>query len=218
MAPHTPQRSEAPGGTPGAPRDDAFPRVVLASASPRRRALLRYLIADFDVIPSAVDERFEPGPLTETVPRLAEAKARAVAATLSGGIVLGADTAVVIDAEPLGKPADAREAVAMLRRLRGRPHEVMTGVAVVDIGGGRAFRAIEVTRVVMAQFPDELIARYAASGAPLDKAGGYAIQDLDGALVDVVAGSFTNVIGLPLGLTARLLREAGAPISGPGWS
>jgi septum formation protein len=194
------------------------PRVVLASASPRRRTLLRYLIADFEVIPSTVDERFEPGPLIETVARLAEVKARAVTATLSAGIVLGADTVVVIDDEPLGKPADSPEAVAMLRRLRGRPHEVLTGVAVLDVGSGRAFTATEVTRVVMARFTDELIERYVASGAPLDKAGGYAIQDLDGALVDGVFGSFTNVIGLPLGLTARLLRQAGVPVSAPGWS
>lgn len=170
------------------------------------------------MIPSAVDERFEPGPLIETVARMAEVKARTVAATRSAGIVLGADTVVVIDDEPLGKPADGQEAVAMLRRLRGRPHEVLTGVAVVDVTRGRTITATEVTRVVMARFTDELIERYVASGAPLDKAGGYAIQDLDGALVDAVFGSYTNVIGLPLRPTARLLREVGVPVTGPGWS
>jgi septum formation protein len=188
---------------------------VLASASPRRRELLRRLLPDFEVIPSAVDERFEPGPLVEGVAQLAEVKARAVAAERPDAIVLGADTMVVIDGAALGKPADRREAVAMLRRLRGRVNEVLTGVAVIDVAGGRIFTGTEVTRVTMARYPDELIERYAASGAPLDKAGAYAIQDLDGALVEGIEGSYTNAVGLPLALTARLLTAAGVPVSDP---
>ena len=191
------------------------PRVVLASASPRRRELLRRLVADFDVIPSTVDERLPPGPLVDAVARLAEEKARAVAATRADGVVLGADTIVVVDGDVLGKPADRDDAVAMLRRLRGRVHEVLTGVAVVDVAGGRPFTGTEVTRVLMAQYPEDLVARYVASGAPLDKAGGYAIQDLAGALVESIAGSYTNVVGLPLELTARLLTAAGVPVSAP---
>jgi septum formation protein len=194
------------------------PRVVLASASPRRRELLRRLIPDFEVIPSDVDEQLEPGAFTEAVARLAEVKARAVAAGRSDGIVLGADTMVVIDGDALGKPADRNDAVAMLRRLRGRPHDVLTGVAVIDVAGGRTFTGTDVTRVVMAHYPDDLIDRYVASGAPLDKAGAYAIQDLDGALVEVIIGSYTNVVGLPLGLTARLLVSAGVTVSDPGSS
>jgi len=198
---------------PGPPRVPG--RLVLASASPRRRELLRRLVSDFDVIASAVDERFEPGPLAEAVAALAVVKARAVAAGRSAGIVVGADTIVVIDGDALGKPADHDEAVAMLRRLRGRTHEVLTGVAVIDVAGGRVFRDTEITRVTMARYPDDLIERYAASGAPLDKAGAYAIQDLDGALVDTLVGSYTNVVGLPLGLTARLLAAAGVAVSVP---
>jgi septum formation protein len=102
----------------------------------------------------------------------------------------------------------------MLRRLRGSAHEVITGLVVVD-AQGRAWTATEVSCVVMARYPDALIERYAASGAPLDKAGGYAIQDLDGVLVDAVVGSYTNVIGLPLGVTARLLASAGVRLSAP---
>jgi septum formation protein len=136
-----------------------------------------------------------------------------VAASHRDAVVLGADTIVVIDDEPLGKPADAAGAVGMLRRLRGRAHDVLTGVAVV--AGGRAVTATEVTRVFMARYADDLIERYAASGAPLDKAGGYAIQDFDGVLVDGLAGSYTNVVGLPLPLTARLLTAAGVPLSVP---
>ena len=167
------------------------------------------------MIPSAVEERLEPGPLTQTIARLAEVKARAVGASVTGSVILAADTMVVIDGEALGKPRDGVEAVAMLRRLRGRAHEVMTGVAVLD-PRGRAWTGTEVSRVVMARYPDTLIDRYVATGSPLDKAGGYAIQDVDGVLVDAVAGSYTNVIGLPLALTARLLASAGVPLSG--WS
>ena len=167
------------------------------------------------MIPSALDEYLEPGPFTETIARLAEGKARAVAASMATGVILAADTMVVIDGEALGKPADTADAVAMLRRLRGREHEVITGVAVIDARRGRAWTATAVSRVVMARYPDAVIERYAASDAPLDKAGGYAIQDLDGTLVDAVIGSYTNVIGLPLGLTARLLASAGVRLSGP---
>ena len=187
--------------------------VVLGSASPRRRELLRRLLSDFEVIPSAVEERLADGPLVDAVARLAEEKARAVAAAHPGAVVLGADTIVVIDDEPLGKPADSSAARAMLQRLRGRPHEVLTGVAVV--AGAGVFTGTEVTRVFMARYSDELVARYVASGAPLDKAGAYAIQDLDGALVESIVGSYTNVVGLPLELTARLLRAAGVSVSVP---
>jgi septum formation protein len=187
---------------------------VLASSSPRRRALLGYLVTEFDVIPSGADERLLPGPLLEAVARIAEVKGRAVAESLEAGIVLSADTMVVVDGDALGKPADAADAAAMLHRLRGRAHDVLTGVAVVDAASGRIWRATEVTRVVMARYTDALIERYVASGSPLDKAGGYAIQDLDGALVDAVVGSYTNVIGLPLSLTGSLLTAAGVRISG----
>lgn len=169
------------------------------------------------MIPSQVDERLDPGPLAESVARLAEAKARAVATSIPEGVVLGADTVVTIDGDVLGKPADAGDARAMLERLRGRTHDVLTGVAVVRAGGG-AWTGAEITQVTMARYPERLIADYVASGAPMDKAGGYAIQELDGALVDAVVGSYTNVIGLPLRLTARLLKAAGVAVSGPEWS
>jgi septum formation protein len=175
--------------------------------------LLRQLVQHFDVIPSAVVERLPPGPLGDAVARLAEVKARAVAAGRAHGTVLGADTIVVLDGDVLGKPADRAHAVAMLRRLRGRAHEVLTGVAVVDVATGKAFTGTDVTRVVMARYPDGLIDEYVASGAPLDKAGAYAIQDLDGALVESLVGSYTNVVGLPLGLTARLLMAAGVTVT-----
>jgi septum formation protein len=173
------------------------------------------VLSQFAVIPSAVEERLDAGSLTEAVARLAVEKARAVAASGAGTVVLGADTVVIIDGDALGKPVDHQEAAVMLRRLRGRAHDVLTGVAVLEVTSGAVHAATETTRVVMAPYDDALVDRYVASGSPLDKAGAYAIQDLDGALVDAVVGSYSNVIGLPLGLTRRLLTAAGVALSGP---
>jgi septum formation protein len=184
-------------------------RLILASQSPRRRELLRGIWADFEVIPSEVDETLEPGPVASAVTGLALRKARAVAGRVGVGVVLAADTVVVIDGVVLGKPEDAEEARDMLERLRGREHEVLTGIAVVDAGTGRTASAKAVSRVLMAAYPDTTIAAYVASRAPFDKAGGYAIQDLDGGLVDGVIGSYTNVVGLPLKATRRLLTDFG---------
>jgi nucleoside triphosphate pyrophosphatase len=191
------------------------PVVVLASASPRRRELLRELLADFVVTPSAVDEVLPPGPYREAVPALALVKASAVAGRAPGAVVVGADTVVVADGEALGKPAGAEEARAMLRRLRGRPHAVITGVAVLDTRSGRAETAAAVSQVRMADYGDDVIEAYVASGAPFDKAGGYAIQDLDGALVAGLVGSYSNVVGLPLGPTRRLLEAVGIAVTAP---
>jgi septum formation protein len=191
--------------------------VVLASASPRRRELLARIVAEFRVLPSAIDETLDPGPYERAVSALAARKARAVAERLEAGVVLGADTLVLVDGDALGKPEDRSAARAMLRRLRGRDHRVVTGVAVVDAGSGRTLEAAAASLVLMAEYPETLIDAYVTSGAPFDKAGGYAIQDLEGALVAGVVGSYTNVIGLPLGLTRRLLAEAGVvDVSGAG--
>ena len=188
-------------------------RLVLASASPRRRELLRQICPEFDVVPSEIDETLDGGPTVEAVARLALRKARAGAAHAPSAIVLAADTVVVIDGMALGKPAGAQEAMAMLMRLGGRAHEVVTGVAVVEAGAGREASTTVVSRVLMASYPDTTIEAYVASGAPLDKAGGYAIQDLDGRLVDALVGSYTNVVGLPLEATRRLLEEFGVAVS-----
>jgi septum formation protein len=186
--------------------------VILASASPRRRALLARLVPEFTVRPSDVPEDLEPGPLRQALARLALAKARAVVMHAPGAIVLAADTVVVIDGDVLGKPGDAAEARAMLRRLRGREHEVLTAVAVVDAGTGRAETTVVASRVVMRAYGDDVIDAYVGSGEPLDKAGAYAIQGLGGALVAALAGSRSNVVGLPLDETRRLLEAFGVPL------
>ena len=144
---------------------------------------------------------------------LALRKARAVAARHPTGLVLGADTVVVIDGEPLGKPVDPADAAAMLRRLRGRVHEVMTGVGLIDARSRREAAETVTSRVSMRDYSEAEIARYVATGEPLDKAGAYAIQGIGSALVAGLEGSRSNVVGLPLAATAALLRRFGLAVS-----
>jgi nucleoside triphosphate pyrophosphatase len=187
--------------------------LILASASPRRRELLRTLCSDFRVVPSDLEEALAAGSLGVAAAGLALDKARAVAARVGEGVVLGADTIVVIDGQALGKPAGADEARAMLRRLRGREHEVITGVAVVDAHTGRSEAMAVVSRVRMTEYGEAEIEAYVATGEPLDKAGAYAIQGRGAALVAGLEGSFSNVVGLPLEETARMLAAFGVPVS-----
>jgi septum formation protein len=167
------------------------------------------LWAEFAVVPSEIEERLDGGAFEESVAALALAKALAVAAREADAIVLGADTVVVIDGVALGKPLDPEDARAMLRRLRGREHQVITGVAVVDARTGRGESRTVVTRVVMADVDDEVIDAYVATGEPLDKAGSYAVQGLGALFVEEVFGNYTNVVGLPIPLAYRLFRELG---------
>ena len=167
------------------------------------------------MLPSDIDETLAPGPLADAVAALALAKAHAVARRVGEGVILGADTVVVVDGEALGKPVDTADARAMLRRLQGREHEVITGVAVVDARTGRSGSRAVVSRVRMAEYGEPEIERYVATGEPLDKAGAYAIQGQGGALVAGLEGSFSNVVGLPLEETAGLLAAFGVAVSVP---
>jgi septum formation protein len=187
------------------------PTLVLASASPRRQELLSRLGIPFTVQASHISEVHPPGPHGQAVALVALDKARAVARRWTAGaaIVLGADTEVVLDGRYLGKPRDAADAVGMLRALRGRTHEVVTGVALVEVPSGRVETAAVTTRVTMAEASDEEIAAYVATGEPLDKAGAYAVQGEGGRLVARVDGCFTNVVGLPVETTRRLLERWG---------
>lgn len=184
-------------------------RLILASASPRREELLRRLGVPFTAIPSDLPEELSPGPVEESVRALALAKARAVAARIESGIVLGADTVVVLGGRVLGKPADRDDARRMLRDLRGLSHEVITGVALVEAPARREASEAVVTRVRMGDYGEEEIEAYLATGEPLDKAGAYAVQGIGGALVASVDGCYTNVVGLPLTTTRRLLEAWG---------
>jgi len=190
------------------------PRLVLASASSRRARILRELGVSFRVLVSHEDESLQPGEDgAAAVERLARAKALAVAreATLP---VLAADTEVLCDGHILGKPADERDAVAMLRRLQGRAHEVVTGVCLVDRGVARS--GVERSVVRFAAMSEGELAWYAATGEPLDKAGGYHVDGKGALFVETVEGSPSNVAGLPVRLLLRLVREAGLDLGLPG--
>lgn len=192
-------------------RTEIVPELVLASASPRRRELLAQLGVHFTVRVSEVDERVLAGESPEAyVTRLARAKASAVAAQDATLPVLGADTTVVVEGRILGKPADAADALAMLRALSGREHRVLTAVALVH--DGRVEDALSATRVWFRARDDDMLARYVATGEPLDKAGAYGIQGLGAALVTRIDGSYTGVVGLPVAETVDLLRAAGVGI------
>ncbi len=191
------------------PPNRSKPPIVLASASPRRKALLSTLAPEpFEVVVAEIDESPLPGERPEPhVRRLALAKARAVAAQIEGPArVLGADTIVVFEGRILGKPADAADAAATLRRLRGRRHEVVTGLAMVDAETGRSRSTSATTGVWMRDYSDAEIEAYVAGGDPMDKAGAYAIQHTGFRPVARLEGSETNVIGLPLALTRWLSR------------
>ena len=183
------------------------PKLHLASSSPRRRQILERMGLEFTAAGVDVDERQHPGESADImVVRLAVEKARAVDPG-AGTVVLGADTAVVLDGEVFGKPADQADALRMLAALSGRRHEVMTGVAVRS--GSSTASALSVTEVKFREIgPDEAL-DYWQSGEPRDKAGAYAIQGLGGTFVESVKGSYTGVVGLPVLETAELLRAAG---------
>ncbi len=209
--------------------------LVLASNSPRRKQLLALGGWDFTVVAPQVDESIVAGELPQAyVRRLAESKARAVrqllageASPLTGGdlsqsrlqetIILAADTTVVFQAEPdggyeiLGKPADAAEAEAMLRRLRGQLHQVFTGLAVLRAGSDDLQSEVVATDVWMRTYSDEEILAYIATGDPLDKAGAYAIQHSWFRPVRNLQGCYANVMGLPVCHAARLLTQFGYP-------
>lgn len=185
--------------------------IVLASRSPRRRELLAQLGVRFEVLDPEVDETPLAGEAPEAmVVRLAEAKAEAGRQLIgdTDGAVIGADTEVVLDDEPLGKPRDAEHACALLERLSGRCHRVLSAVALARPGATTGVRMSE-SRVCFRVLSRDECRAYAAGGEPLDKAGGYAIQGRAAAFVRSIEGSYSGVVGLPLFETAELLREAG---------
>jgi septum formation protein len=188
--------------------------LVLASASPRRRELLESWGIVPCIAPSHVEERSRPGEDPRSlVLRLAEAKARAVAAAMipSGApsVVLAADTEVVLDGMALGKPHDPAAAAAMLGRLRGREHDVLTGVFLLRTDDGRAACGIDATRVRLRDFDDAELQAYVDTGEPMDKAGAYAIQGHGARLVAAIDGSWSNVVGLPIERLSGWLADIG---------
>jgi septum formation protein len=174
-------------------------KLILASRSPRRAEILQAVAWEFEAITAGIDETLLPAEDAVTyVKRLAVTKAKAVAAKVQRGLVLGADTTVVVEGEILGQPGDAENARRMLSLLSGKWHEVITGVALVRAESKRSIVDHVVTRVRFSEMSDQEIAWYAASGEPFDKAGAYAIQGLASLFVEEVDGEYFNIVGLPI--------------------
>lgn len=179
-------------------------KIVLASNSPRRRELLKNAGVDFVVIPSDYAEpKYNDLPPCEYAKELAYGKANAVY-NKHGGVVIGADTIVVLNGKVLGKPKGKADAVSMLKSLSNNVHEVITGYAIISEKGVK--KGFEVTKVLFNNLSDKTILDYVASGSPLDKAGAYGIQD-GWNLVKDIQGDYDNVVGLPTGKIIQLLKE-----------
>ncbi len=190
-------------------RPNPDPVLILASSSPRRRELLKQIGVSFEAIAAGIEEVALPGESPgDFVLRMAREKALEVLGSGGHGIpVLGSDTAVIVDDEILGKPADRDEAVSMLKRLSGRTHEVYSAVAVA-VTASEIHDALNITRVTFSKLDEEWIEAYCDSGDPMDKAGAYGVQGKAAEKISMIEGSFYGVMGLPLFETAQLLKRA----------
>ena len=186
-------------------------QLILASASPRRRALLKQIGAEFSVESSDAEETIEDGMAPEqVVQRLALQKAALVAAHHTEGLILGADTIVVNEGVLLGKPKDAEMAAAMLRSLSGKWHHVMTAIALIDSSDPKnTWTSVETTKVKFRTLNEKEIAAYVATGESMDKAGAYGIQGYGALLIEKIEGCYFNVVGLPLQRVAEGLQHWG---------
>ncbi len=184
--------------------------LILASASPRRAELLDRMGLSFEILPSGVDESVLPGETPEAhCRRLAVEKAEAVAQQRPGAWVLGADTIVVAGRRILGKPRSAPEATAMLTRLSGWSHRVLTGFALLRRDRGFSYAEVVQSSVRFREIAADEVAWYIRSGEPFDKAGAYAVQGRGASFIREIRGSYTGVVGLPLAEVAIALRRAG---------
>lgn len=189
--------------------------IILASASPRRRDILRAIGLSFTVMPSQVEEPpYCGGSVADHARLLAEMKASDVARRAPGHLVIGADTVVLVDNHILEKPRTEQEAVQMLHRLGGRWHHVLTGVCLIRSDPNRRRSGCEVTRVKFAPLGLDEIRWYVSTGEPMDKAGGYAIQGYGALFIERIEGDYLNVVGLPLRLVYHLANELGVDLKG----
>ncbi|MFZ2957087.1 MAG: Maf family protein [Candidatus Ozemobacteraceae bacterium] len=189
-----------------------LPPLYLASQSPRRQEILREIGIPFSVISSPYNENLADVaelPPSEQATKLAALKAFHAAKNISTGLVIGADTIVVLEKHILGKPRDREDARQMLEMLAGKAHRVITGIALVDAGGLSTITHAEVTKVYFRGVSATEISRYLDTPEPYDKAGAYAIQGLAGLFVERIDGCYYNVVGFPLVAFSRLMKEAG---------
>lgn len=186
-------------------------RIILASASPRRKDLLTRIGVDFEIRPSLIDEsNIEiKGTPEQKAMQLALLKAQDVAKVVRKGLVLGADTIVVLDGMIFGKPKDDEEAYRMLSNLSGRSHMVITGIAIVNAENGLNRVSCEVTKVTFDSLTSSQIQAYISTGEPEGKAGAYAVQGKGSLLIDRIDGCYFNVVGLPLTRMRKMLEEFG---------
>jgi septum formation protein len=188
--------------------DKTHPTIILASNSPRRRELLHQIGLSFATVPSHVDEQVLNGESPESYAvRVALDKARAAAARAGSGIIIAADTIVVLGGRILGKPANSRDAEQMLSLLSGKMHIVITGLAIMDAVTGKTVTGISLTRVWFKDLSKDEIVSYIEGGEPLDKAGAYGIQGKGALFVKQIKGCYFNVVGLPLSLLGELLHN-----------
>ncbi len=188
-------------------------KLILASGSPRRIELLKMLGCKFKIIPSKIEEKINPrlSPI-QNVKRLSRQKALDVASRVVEGIIIAADSIVVLNGEILGKPKNIKDAEKMLRKLSNKEHQAITGVAVINAKTKKIAQDTAITRVRIRKLNKGLIKRYFEAVNPLDKAGAYAIQENGAMLIETINGSYSNVIGLPLDKLNKLLEKFGVSL------
>lgn len=183
-------------------------KIILASGSPRRKELLEKTGLIFEVRESNHEEdMLLPLPPAQLAQHLSRGKAQAVAENENDAIVIAADTFVVLEGKPLGKPRDKADALSMLERLNGKAHEIVTGYTIVDARDGTSISKAVTSRVYFKQVPPAMLKNYVDSGEPLDKAGSYAIQGLGALLIEKFEGDFPSAMGLPISDLAETLKE-----------
>lgn len=185
-------------------------RIILASSSPRRKALLQEIGLSFDICHSNIDEDIKQGESpTKHCLRLAEEKAKQAAKKAKTGWIIGADTIVFIDNAILGKPSDKKDAKEMLKLLSGRRHKVVTAFCLLNASTGKTIKRVVESSVNIKNLTDKEIADYINTGEPLDKAGAYAAQGIGSFMIEKIQGSYTNVVGLPMEELKKTLKEIG---------
>ena len=187
-------------------------KIILASASPRRRELLTQIGISFTVQKAEKEENATSSVPSEAVQELALQKAREIAETHQAEVIIGADTIVAANGQILGKPKDAEDAMQMLRMLQGNSHEVITGVAVLLNNGEKLIQFAEVTKVHVFPMTEAQIQKYVNSGEPMDKAGSYGIQGSFAAYISGIEGDYNNVVGLPVGRLYQEVLAAGVDL------
>ena len=183
-------------------------KLILASSSPRRKEILQREEIEFEVIhpPDSLEETLTADPV-EHVLILSREKAESVSSAVGPGLILGADTVVVLDGEILGKPTDPKNAFAILRKLSGRTHRVYTGLTLLNKYNGKTISDYDCTEVRFNRLEEQKITVYIATGEPMDKAGAYGIQGMGSFLVEKIDGNLDNVIGLPTGKLRGMLAQ-----------